>query len=95
MKLATFTVPGDDEPLSGAVVDDRVVAFADGARVVDVLARGGAAPMAEKSWPLSEVTLLAPVPDAETQFSNYFFSAFSAPSAFQKLPARVSPASPN
>jgi acylpyruvate hydrolase len=69
VKLATFTVPGDDEPLSGAVVDDRVVAFADGSRVVDVLARGGAAPMAEKSWPLSEVTLLAPVPEPGTVYA--------------------------
>jgi acylpyruvate hydrolase len=60
MKLATFRVPGRG-PLAGEVLDDRVVSFAEGTRVVDVLARPGAAARSEERWPLSEVELLAPV----------------------------------
>jgi len=61
MKLATFRVPGRGEPLAGEVLDDRVVAFEAGVRVVDVLA-GGAPARSPDSWALSEVELLAPVP---------------------------------
>ncbi len=67
MKLATFK-PGESEPRAGEVVDDRVHAFADGLTVRDVL--GGAEPRrGEESWPLSEVTLLAPVPDPGTVYA--------------------------
>lgn len=74
MKLATFKVQGRDEPLAGEVLDDRVVAFADGVRVVDVLARGKTAartgePTAGVQWPLAEVSLLAPVPDPGTVYA--------------------------
>ncbi len=68
MKLATFRVPGRDEPLAGEVVGDRVTAFADGARVVDVLA-GRPAQRGSDSWALSEVTLLAPIPDPGTIYA--------------------------
>ncbi len=61
MKLATFEAPGSVAPLAGEVVDERAVAFADGATVLDVLA-GGAGRRGEDSWLLSEVTLLAPIP---------------------------------
>jgi acylpyruvate hydrolase len=61
MKLATWQVAGRDDPLAGQVLDDRVVAFADGSRVVDVLAGAGSAQTGTDSWALSEVTLLAPV----------------------------------
>ena len=46
---------------------DRVLAFADGVRVVDILSGGvdaGESPVASESWALSEVTLLAPVAGA-------------------------------
>ena len=61
MQLATFQPPGRQQPLAGAVDGDRITAFADGATVVDVLA-GRSPDLDSDSWPLSEVTLLAPVP---------------------------------
>ena len=61
MKLATFCVPDRSQPLAGEVVEDRVHAFADHASVTDVLARKRGH-RTKQSWPLSEVTLLAPVP---------------------------------
>jgi 2-keto-4-pentenoate hydratase/2-oxohepta-3-ene-1,7-dioic acid hydratase in catechol pathway len=66
--LATFIGPDHDRPLAGEVLDDRVVAFADGLRVVDVLA-GAQARRSEDSWPLSEVQLLAPVPEPATVYA--------------------------
>ncbi len=68
MKLATFRAPGVSEPLAGEVRDDRVTAFEDGLRVVDVLA--GADPATgSRSWGLAEVDLLAPVPDPGTVYA--------------------------
>jgi 2-keto-4-pentenoate hydratase/2-oxohepta-3-ene-1,7-dioic acid hydratase in catechol pathway len=68
MKLATFRAPGRSQPLAGEVIDDRVVAFSDGAGVVDVLA--GATPSrGGESWGLAEVTLLAPVPRPGTIYA--------------------------
>ncbi|MBV9682015.1 MAG: fumarylacetoacetate hydrolase family protein [Solirubrobacterales bacterium] len=72
MKLATFLAPGREGPLAGSVVGERVVAFAGGARVVDVLAGGaevGEAGAASESWALSEITLLAPVPEPGTVYA--------------------------
>lgn len=65
MKLATFQAPGASGPLAGQVIEDRVLAFPDGVSVVDVLV-GGAAPARQGEWPLSEVTLLAPIPEPGT-----------------------------
>jgi 2-keto-4-pentenoate hydratase/2-oxohepta-3-ene-1,7-dioic acid hydratase in catechol pathway len=64
VKLATFSVPGHDGPVAGEVHEDRVVAFSDGVSVRDVLAGGDGARGGDSagSWPLHEVTLLAPVP---------------------------------
>jgi len=62
MKLATFQAPGGEEPIAGEVRGDHVVAFSDGSTVRDVLAGGGATADGE-TWPLDEVSLLAPVPD--------------------------------
>jgi acylpyruvate hydrolase len=62
VKLASFHVPGRDGPLTGEVVDDQVFALETPATVQQVLA-GEPARRSEDSWPLSEVTLLAPVPD--------------------------------
>jgi acylpyruvate hydrolase len=55
--------------LAGEVVDDSMVAFADGRRVVDVLAAGRSPAADGESWPLSEVTLLAPVPEPGTVYA--------------------------
>jgi 2-keto-4-pentenoate hydratase/2-oxohepta-3-ene-1,7-dioic acid hydratase in catechol pathway len=68
VKLATFQVPGQNQPLAGEVDGDRVRAFADGVRVVDVLA--GAEPRSSSdSWTLAEVSLLAPVPEPGTIYA--------------------------
>lgn len=68
MKLATFRTPDRDQPLAGEVRADRVVAFTSSQRVVDVLA--GAAPeIGEQSWALSDVELLAPVPEPGTVYA--------------------------
>jgi acylpyruvate hydrolase len=68
MRLASFRVPGRDQPLAGEVVDDRVVAFDGGVGVVDVLA-GTPASRGADSWSLDEVTLLAPVPRPGTIYA--------------------------
>ena len=47
---------------------DRVKALAGDTRVVDVLA-GADAELSDRSWPLSEVTLLAPVPEPPTIYA--------------------------
>ena len=61
MKLATFKAPGSDAARAGRVDGDRIVAFTDGVGVPDVLA--GVAPCDDDhSWPVAEVTLLAPIP---------------------------------
>jgi acylpyruvate hydrolase len=61
VKLATFKAPGNDAARSGRVDGDRVVAFDDGLGVRDVLA--GVVSRADgESWPLDQVTLLAPIP---------------------------------
>lgn len=68
MRLATFLAGGSDRPQSGVVEDGRVLALADGLTVVDVLAGAGAR-TGEGSWALSEVTLLAPVPESATIYA--------------------------
>ncbi len=68
MKLATFAVPGREEPLAGEVVDARVVAFEGGVGVVDVLAGAQPSPGSD-NWSLDEVTLLAPVPRPGTVYA--------------------------
>jgi acylpyruvate hydrolase len=49
--------------MAGEVVGDRVIPFADGVRVVDVLAGGDPARGEASDWLLSEVSLDAPVPE--------------------------------
>jgi 2-keto-4-pentenoate hydratase/2-oxohepta-3-ene-1,7-dioic acid hydratase in catechol pathway len=69
MKLATFLPPGRDQPLAGAVQDDAVRAFAGPDGVRAVLAGGEVGEASLGSWSLSEVTLLAPVPDPGTIYA--------------------------
>jgi acylpyruvate hydrolase len=66
MKLATFKAPDHPRPLTGSVEGNRVVAFADDVSVPDLLAQPDSAAPGSTSWPLSEVTLLAPVPEPGT-----------------------------
>jgi 2-keto-4-pentenoate hydratase/2-oxohepta-3-ene-1,7-dioic acid hydratase in catechol pathway len=68
VRLATFLEPDRDVPLAGEVRDDRIVAFADGLQVVDVLA-GGEASLSGDSWPLGAVKLLAPIPEPGTIYA--------------------------
>ena len=62
MRLITFLPPGVDRPVAGEVRDDQAVAFDDGSTVLDRLASGDRSPATGAAHPLSDVTLLAPVP---------------------------------
>lgn len=61
MRLVTFLPPGDDSPRAGEVRGEEVVAFSSGS-VRDRLANGDRSPADGPSFPLADVTLLAPVP---------------------------------
>jgi acylpyruvate hydrolase len=67
MRLATFLPHASATPRAGIVAEDRVTAFADErVTILEILgdpapARAAAAQPAGPSWPLEEVTLLAPV----------------------------------
>jgi 2-keto-4-pentenoate hydratase/2-oxohepta-3-ene-1,7-dioic acid hydratase in catechol pathway len=103
MKLATFLLPGAEAPTAGEVRGDAVVAFPDGATVVDRLASGDLAPAEGEAHPLDAVRLLAPVPRPRAIFGvglNYAAHAREtgqepppAPMIFLKLPS--SAAAPN
>ena len=67
MKLATFKAPGRNGAVAGRVDGDRVVEFAQGASVAQVLA-GTAVSDGADSWPLADVQLLAPVPEPGTVY---------------------------
>jgi 2-keto-4-pentenoate hydratase/2-oxohepta-3-ene-1,7-dioic acid hydratase in catechol pathway len=61
MKLATFLAPGATDPVAGEVRGDEVVAFTSGT-VLDHLTSAAPAPADGATYPLAEVTLLAPIP---------------------------------
>jgi 2-keto-4-pentenoate hydratase/2-oxohepta-3-ene-1,7-dioic acid hydratase in catechol pathway len=89
MKLSTFQISTDSQPRAGEVIDDRVVGFADGMRVRDVLA-GDTPVHSGDSWPLSEVTLLAPVPDPGTVYAiGLNYAAHVAETGAQQPPAPI------
>jgi 2-keto-4-pentenoate hydratase/2-oxohepta-3-ene-1,7-dioic acid hydratase in catechol pathway len=100
VKLATFQAPGREEPLAGQVVGDRVEGFAEGLSVLDVLAGLPARPLGD-GWPLSQVTLLAPIPHPSTIYAiglNYAAHVAEtgaeppeAPIVFVKVAASVAP----
>jgi 2-keto-4-pentenoate hydratase/2-oxohepta-3-ene-1,7-dioic acid hydratase in catechol pathway len=100
VRLATFNAPGRSEPLGGRVDGQRVVAFADRIGVRDVLG-GAVARDGEDSWPLDEVTLLAPIPAPGTIYAiglNYARhveetggTAPQAPIVFVKVRGSVAP----
>jgi acylpyruvate hydrolase len=100
MRLATFMAPGSDEPRAGEVRGGEVHAFASGT-VRDRLASGDLTPADGRSYPLSDVILLEPVPSPRAIFGigrNYAAHAAelgnelpSAPLVFMKLPTSSVP----
>lgn len=100
MKLATFLPPGRDRPLAGAIDDDRVTAFPQGIGVRDVLGGTSARPQGD-SWPLGDVTLLAPIPEPGAIYAiglNYAKHIAETggeqpefPMVFVKVPGSVAP----
>jgi acylpyruvate hydrolase len=100
VKLAKFLARGSELPRSGVVEDGRVRALADELDLVDVLA-GVNARLGSESWALSDVTLLAPVPDAVTVYAigmNYAkhiaelgMETPEAPVVFDKVRGSVAP----
>ncbi len=111
MRLATFIPSDADDPRAGTVEGGRVTAFADERlTVLDVLgspalAQGTAARgergEGNRSWPLEEVTLLAPVPAPRAIFGiglNYADHVAETggeppaqPLVFMKLPSSAAP----
>ncbi len=69
MKLATFQAPGRDDPLSGVVRGERVVAFGGRDGVREVLATGRVAEDSLGTWPLTEVKMLPPIPEPGTIYA--------------------------
>ncbi len=105
MRLATFALPGSENPVAGEVRDDTVVAFADGSTVVDRLASGDRRPATGEEHALGDVRLLAPVSRPPAIFCigrNYLAhnaemgnTAPPAPIVFLKLgPSSVAPNDP-
>jgi acylpyruvate hydrolase len=101
VKLASFLPPGSAAPVSGEVRGDELVAFADGATVLDRLASGDASPAQGERWALEDVELLAPVPRPRAIFGiglNYADHAREGgselpdrPIVFMKTPASAAP----
>src|SRR5688572_33113119 len=100
MKLATFTDPQTGAACAGEVRGEEVVAFESGT-VRDRLASGDRVPAIGPSFPLAEVTLLAPVPVPRAIFGiglNYAAHAAESgaelptfPITFMKLPSSSVP----
>jgi acylpyruvate hydrolase len=101
MKLATYLVPGAAAPVAGEVRGEAVVAFTEGATVLDRLASGDRTPADGPQHALSDVTLLAPVPRPRAIFGvglNYAAHAAEQgkdppeqPIIFMKLPTSAAP----
>src|SRR3712207_1460715 len=102
MRLVTYLLPGSDTPHAGEVRGQHVIAFRDGT-VADRLASGDRTPADGDERPLSDVTLLAPVPQPRAIFGiglNYAAHAAEtgaelpeAPMVFLKLPSSSVPGS--
>jgi acylpyruvate hydrolase len=100
MRLATFLAPGTDQPRAGEVRGDVVVAFAGGS-VLDRLAGIATEAADGETFPLADVTLLAPVPQPRAIFGiglNYADHAAETgreppefPIVFMKLPSSSAP----
>jgi 2-keto-4-pentenoate hydratase/2-oxohepta-3-ene-1,7-dioic acid hydratase in catechol pathway len=102
MRLATFLAPGERSPLAGEVRGEQVIAFADAhVTMLDLLRDPDRSPADGDSFALTEVTLLAPVPQPRAIFGigmNYSdhiaeigASAPEEPVVFMKLPSSAAP----
>lgn len=102
MRLATFLPPSGSQSQAGLVEGERVVCLADpSTSVLDCLADPRLAVGGERSFALSEVTLLAPVPAPRAIFGigmNYAdhvaelgATAPEVPIVFLKLPSSAAP----
>jgi acylpyruvate hydrolase len=102
MRLVTFLPRDSSSPRAGEVHGDRVVALADErATVLDLLRDPSRSVADGPSFPLTEVTLLAPVPEPRAIFGigmNYAdhvaelgATAPEAPLVFMKLPSSSAP----
>jgi 2-keto-4-pentenoate hydratase/2-oxohepta-3-ene-1,7-dioic acid hydratase in catechol pathway len=69
MRLVTFDSPGHSGALSGFVQDDRVTAFGGPDGVKEALAGGRVPGPSGGTWPLSDVRLLAPIPEPGTIYA--------------------------
>jgi acylpyruvate hydrolase len=63
LRLATLLPPRAENALAGEVRGEHVVDFGEGVTVRELLGAESIEPASGRSWPLAEVTLLAPVPD--------------------------------
>jgi 2-keto-4-pentenoate hydratase/2-oxohepta-3-ene-1,7-dioic acid hydratase in catechol pathway len=88
MRLATFHVAGREEPISGEVRGEEVIAFADGTTVRERLASGDRTAAEGERWPLAEVSLLAPVPDPSAIYGIGFNYAKHAAETGTEPPER-------
>jgi 2-keto-4-pentenoate hydratase/2-oxohepta-3-ene-1,7-dioic acid hydratase in catechol pathway len=102
MRLTTFLPPGSDSPRAGQIRDDEVVSFVmKRETVLERLRTGDYDPAIGDAYPLSEVTLLAPVPKPRAIFGiglNYAAHAEEQgkekpefPIVFMKLPTSSAP----
>ena len=99
MKLATFVPPGGGDPRAGEISGEAVVTIEG--TVLDRLVSGDRSPGDGQSYPLADVTLLAPVPRPRATFGiglNYRAHAEEtgkglpeSPIVFMKLPSSSAP----
>jgi acylpyruvate hydrolase len=90
VKLATFVPHGSEQVLAGEVSGPHVTAFPVDATVLDRLTSGDASPARGESWPLEDVTLLAPVPHPRAIFGiGLNYAAHAAEQGLEKPPAPI------
>jgi acylpyruvate hydrolase len=88
MKLATFSVSGQDQPLSGVVEGGRVTAFGGADGVREALAGELEVEAGGESFDLTDVTLLAPIPRPGTVWAIGLNYRAHAEESGAKLPER-------
>jgi acylpyruvate hydrolase len=69
MKLATFLAPQNAGPQAGVIEGDQIASFGDAGGVKRALTIGDLPAQRLGRWPLTDVTLLAPIPDPGTIYA--------------------------